>query len=176
MVIVTGYPRSRTKWFSEFLSTDTSKCLHEPIFESYVDLFRFIKDGIFNLSDSSLILVWEQIAQISKDIKFVLVKRDRAEVEKSLATIGLMIEPWALNMAEKHIEQLEKQKNCLTINFEDINSRYQEIFKFVHGYNCPIQNAELVSKNIQLSKDEIQAIIDKLPKEVNTQSNSKGEV
>ena len=162
MFIVCGFPRSRTKWFSEFLTHGNVVCRHEPEFKNYVELFKYVKEGKTSISDSSLILTCAELAFLRPSMKFLLIKRPRKDVETSLAAVGLKIDKWALDLAERNMGKLERYKKCLTVDYADINNRHKEIFQYLMGYECPNEKSALIDKNIQLSQAEINNIIKKL--------------
>ena len=154
---VVGYPRSRTKWFAEFLTHGNNVCLHEPPFNDWFDLVKFVNDGN-GISDSALILSWKELINRIPEIKIVLVKRPKSEVKESLSKIGLNMTDHGYEAIEDSISELEKQPNVYVVDYHNINNEHKNIFRFCRGYDCPDEKSALLNTNIQYSLSDIEAM------------------
>ena len=159
--IVCGYPRSRTKWFSEFLTYGNSKCLHEPVFDKQSDLITFLKSQN-GVSDSHLIMSWAELLNQISDLKILLVRRPKHEVKASLNRIGLELSADVMDLVEINIAELSKVKSAYVVDYKQIDYFHKDIFKYIHGIECPSCQSYLIEHNIQLSKEEINIIRNKL--------------
>lgn len=95
--MVLGLPRSGTAWAANWLTTDRSLCLHEPLFEHhYSDLDGIETDKVLGISctGSSMFRSWVNGHPARK----VILHRDRAEVDASLARIGMDPVPPSVNL------------------------------------------------------------------------------
>ena len=142
--IVCGYPRSRTKWFSEFLTYGNSKCLHEPVFDKQSDLITFLKSQN-GVSDSHLIMSWAELLNQISDLKILL------ELSADV-----------MDLVEINIAELSKVKSAYVVDYKQIDYFHKDIFKYIHGIECPSCQSYLIEHNIQLSKEEINIIRNKL--------------
>jgi hypothetical protein len=94
--LICGLPRSRTYWFSRYMSPGNSNsiCCHEPIV--YMDNKEDIKDHYdgctgfkhIGISDSSAGFFIEYILEEIKP-QILVIERDIGAVEKSLESLGL---------------------------------------------------------------------------------------
>lgn len=86
--MVIAAPRSGTTWAANWLTTDTSLCLHDPLFQRhYSDLDSIKTDKMLGISCTGIAL-FQDFVQNHPARKLIL-HRDTAEVNKSLADIGL---------------------------------------------------------------------------------------
>ena len=158
MFVVVGYPRSRTRWLSRFLTDDKISCLHEPLTLTRQDLYDFIKCGN-GVSDSHLIMSIDDIIKCIPNVKIILIKRPRIEVVESLMNIGLALNVETMDKIDDIINDLQSKPNVLTVDYKDINKHHKEIYEFAMGYECPEEKSKLININIQYSKEELLQII-----------------
>ncbi len=126
---ITGLPRSRTKWFSEYFTACGYKCLHEAIngcgtIEEYENKVK----NVYGNSDSG-------IPFYPFKGKTVIIERDKVEVEQSLSR-------YFDNVNVDNLVNMLKPLTGLRIKFEDINERLREIHEYCVGdtFNKEIAN------------------------------------
>lgn len=128
---VLGLPRSRTLWFSQFLSYGGVKCVHEH-FTADRDAQHI--DGIRGYIDTNPLL-----ARDYGDSPVLIIERDVESVIDSIYNAfdkprGVKHFRYAIRkyMAEykKALDSL-KPKNCLRIKYNEINHRILEIWHFL---------------------------------------------
>lgn len=80
-------PRSASTWTSNWLTTDTTLCMHEPSWKMDCSMFDSIKsDKVLGLSETSSI-GFHKMAKVHPSRKVVL-HRDISECSKSLMDLG----------------------------------------------------------------------------------------
>lgn len=92
-----GMPRSGTTWASNWLTTDTTLCLHDPLFQYHYDELDSIEsDKTLGVSCSGLFLFPDWVN--AHPARKVIVHRDIAEIGASLERIGLPATAWATSL------------------------------------------------------------------------------
>ena len=137
---ILGLPRSRTYWLSEFL-----ECLHEG-FYYYPNYREFMESD--NMGDSTT--CYHMIKDFIKDEKKVIIHRDVKEVEESIIQLFGNIDTSFLIDMEKELKEAEG----LHVNFEDINSRIEEIWDFCREDIFPKERFDRM-ENIILENNSI---------------------
>jgi hypothetical protein len=85
--MVLGLPRSGTAWAANWLTTDRSLCLHEPLFERhYEDIDGIVSDKVLGVACTGLPAFpsWVNAHPARK----VILHRDRGEIDESLEALG----------------------------------------------------------------------------------------
>ena len=93
--MVIGFPRSGTTWCANWLTTDTTLCLHDPLFDyHYSDLDSIKSNKMVGVSCTGL---WNFPEWVNKHpARKVIVHRELSEVNHSLDHIGLPTMPWVV--------------------------------------------------------------------------------
>ena len=136
--VITGLPRSRTAWFSAYLTQGDVLCYHEAFYHHqplegapYVGT----ADCGYALRDWS----------IGKH-KLVVIHRDYKDVAKSLKAIGLEDEIGYLPILAERLREL----GGLHIEYSEIDERLKEIHDYLGLPRYDKKRAELFTKmNIQ---------------------------
>lgn len=125
---ILGLPRSRTLWFSEFLSFADVKCVHEH-FSIHAD--RELLEGVRGYSDTNPLK-----ARDYGDSPVLIIERDIADVvdsvynafdkPKGIKDFKKSISNY-INVYKKALDKITP-KNCLRVPFNDINSQLLEIW------------------------------------------------
>lgn len=135
---VVGTPRSRTTWFSRFLSHGDIHCAHEPskLWSTDADIGIYFRPG-FGAADSMLTLKWPQL--LAAGVKLVAVVRPTDQVVASCLAAGLL-------MPEPTLAILRRIEAWLELLPPDV-PRYAyaeltpaacaEIFERCAEYQCP---------------------------------------
>jgi hypothetical protein len=84
--IVLGLPRSGTTWLANWLTTDTSLCLHDPFNYGLPDLWPR-DERAFGISCTGSFLLPGWLAQY--DCPIAVIEREGADCDRSLSRIGL---------------------------------------------------------------------------------------
>lgn len=130
---ITGLPRSRTAWFSAmFTATDDVFCYHDGLngcksLEEFKDKLSRRKEPIVGDSDSGLLLV--DLDRHFPGCKKVLIRRDPEECKESLDEF----------LGKEHADTIDacipfmNIHGALEVDFEDIDSRIDEIYEYCTG-------------------------------------------
>ncbi len=114
MFFITGLPRSRTAWFSAFMTASGFPCLHEGMNECLTN--KEYKDKVSNISDSNT--------------GFAFI--DNPYPDRPLLIIHRVDRLDGIDGMEKAGSRLNNM-NGLHVNFEDIDKRISEIFTHLTG-------------------------------------------
>lgn len=115
--MVLGGPRSATTWAANWLTTDTTICLHDPLLEYPIQhLQRMTFDGKrFGISCTSALLYpdWVNAQKCPK----VILYREIKEINRSLRELGLveLIE-------SRHLARLNNIHGALIVPYEHLFS------------------------------------------------------
>jgi hypothetical protein len=137
---VTGLPRTRTAWFSEWLPN----CLHEGMEGCYTNYEYIRKLG--DSGDSSCMLMFFNIEFNFPESPVVIVERDIDDVAQSLENIGLLHDTalYQLRYAKKYLDKMKG----LRVDYENLDMK--EIWNYLIGTPFDSERAmELEMKNIQ---------------------------
>ena len=135
MFIVVGLPRSRTAWLAEFLSAGGWKCYHEPsrFFTGLKDLRAFLHLPRKGAADAMMCLLRKEILERNPHTRFVVVRRDRKDVEESIKALNRWTQDVSrfLDVMERHLDGF-RDENTLTVDYEELGSedRAGELFEF----------------------------------------------
>jgi hypothetical protein len=136
---ITGYPRSRTSWLANFLTTDRSLCFHDALAEC-ASVEHFIDkvlvagstygQSYIGDSDSGLLFAHEPIRERFPDAKWVVVIRDEKDVVTSLVnSLGPTHDYEAvIEFLRSMLRSVLSIPGVMTIKYEDLNS-FETCFK-----------------------------------------------
>lgn len=86
--MVLGAPRSGTTWVANWLTTEYSLCLHDPLWgQHYSELDSIESDRVLGISCTGCALFSEWVNR--HPARKVILRRDLKEVDASLARVGL---------------------------------------------------------------------------------------
>jgi len=145
--VILSNGRSRTFWLSEFLSYGHILCLHDiAFFIKEVDqIRRLLNTPTVGFAESTACLYWRLIEYYRPDTKFVIVKRDLAQIVASgiklLKTVGVEVyeDKYAAIVArhQRHFNTAAKfAEHKLVVDFEDLKEEAccKEVFEFCLPY------------------------------------------
>lgn len=148
---IIGLPRSRSKWFSELLTYDTSVCYHERLFQKPA----FIKQALPNIGGIDYVgtadtnpLYFD--AKLVGDSPTIIVRRNlSASIESYTRTFAPHSDPTELLTAMKKALTEIEVDNQLVVDFENLND--------INVINSII---EFVTPNIVMPKERILKLMD----------------
>jgi len=118
---ITGLPRSRTKWFSEYFSAAGAPCIHDPVgYCTRSDVYELVEAGV-GISDSGLWVT--DLVKKYPEVPVVVIERNVTESLHALEAIGI---PWSPYI----VRALNKVENSLRVAYRDIDRKIEEI----HGF------------------------------------------
>lgn len=107
--VVTGLPRSRTKWASVFLSTPDCPVIHDATFQQM--------ETACAVSTPVFLQRWQDYP----DVKVALIYRPLSQVLQSMAAFGNHA-AWVMN-AYDSLVALRRQPNVKTFHFHELDAR-----------------------------------------------------
>lgn len=145
MFFVFGMPRSRTKWLSAFLTHGDIVCHHE-----YVSKLRDL-DELSALSNNGTaetfgIWLWEAIYRRFPNARYVVIRRDPVEVEKSMERQGV---PFNVAQCENVMKRMVESLPALVIDYDHIDWRLQDIWQHCRRDRMPYGREDMREQNIQ---------------------------
>ena len=163
---ICGTPRSRTAWLANLLTTDNTYCFHELLAE-YSDMANiercFIETGkqIVGNSDSGNTLLIDKLKAKFPTSKIVVIKRDKAEVVKSLVDSKYVNADnvnidYSVGLFMNGIKHIESNFDCISFNYEDLLKVdcCKEIYEYCTGLSFDYKRWELLANlNIQVEKE-----------------------
>jgi len=144
---VCGLPRSRTAWFSTFLTYKDKFCYHEGI-----DGCETIEDYKAKLGtdkgDSDTCLMLLDMNTLFPDAPKVIIERDVQEcIESASKMLSVYINPEYFYFGRDRLDKIDG----LRISYDDINDRLEEIWNYL------IPDIEFDSKRAKrLCNDNVQ--------------------
>jgi hypothetical protein len=140
---ITGLPRTRSSWLSNFFTYKDSFCFHEAIHlcHSIGDmkpLFESVKEPHVGDSDAWLLFYQENIMEMFPDAKWVLIKRDFVssfEALKNRYKTEPSFDLEALSILKHKLDMFESDYSPLVIQYETLND--VDICKRVWNYCLP---------------------------------------
>ena len=112
---ITGLPRSRTAWFSAFMTASGFPCGHELI--NNCETIEEYKEKVKDLSDSNTAFAF--ISNPYPERKTLVIHRDDAPHKEFLVNLDVI--------------------NGLHVNFNDIHKRIDEIFNYLTNSDLNIE-------------------------------------
>lgn len=152
---ITGLPRSRTAWFSNFLTFGNSFCWHDGFdglenFEGFK--VRMNLDGCENVgnSDPANLLFWREISFWYPKARWVVIRRPFEEVVKSCSKFG--IDRSFLEFSWGHLIAIENALDPLVVKFDDLDfSAVDQVADWLHvKVGPPTRTSQLCRMNIQV--------------------------
>jgi len=137
---ITGLPRSRTAWFSAFMTASGFPCLHEGMNNCLT--IKEYKDKVSNVSDSNTGFAFIENPYPNRPL-LIIHRKGRMNGVKGML---------------KGSDKLKKM-NGLHVNFEDIDIRIHEIFNYLTGFdlNTDIYNSFKYLKITTLKEMDIES-------------------
>lgn len=146
-------PRSRSTWLSVFLSRPGRLVGHDigVTCASPAEFSMHLQHDLIGTCETGAAFAWRLIKRIVPDVRFVVVKRDPAEVQRSLARFGLA-DPDLEQRAEL-LDEISAQHGTLTVSFESLTRQAScaELYEHcLHAQMDPHWWAALDPINIQV--------------------------
>ena len=121
---ITGLPRSRTAWFANFFTYGDSFCYHEASKfwthkKSMADVMSGVDARYIGNSDSGLVLCFDKVINDNPAAKWVIVKRDQNEVERSLRRIfNATYMDGILDIASRLLDRCAVATGALVVDYD----------------------------------------------------------
>ena len=122
---ITGYPRSRTCWAANLLSTAEAFCYHDGLvgLDRLEDLREQLERPavpVVGLSDPAILLYWETLAEWYPDARWVVIERDPESAYRSAVQAFGVFQKEFFQMLERAMCDLITHLRPLVVDFEKI--------------------------------------------------------
>jgi len=144
---ITGLPRSGTAWLANALTWGNSFCHHEGVVgckdmkEYSAKLARTDAEYIGD-SDTALALVLPWLYARFPDARYVFVRRNAEDVNRSLVKAGLSTQN--TKEAKRAIESWISIADCMVIEFEDLFDNVHEVWDYIGLPDFPKERFEML--------------------------------
>lgn len=124
--MILGAPRSGTAWAANWLSTERTLCLHDPLFNRDLDeLDQIPCDRTLGVADTGLLLFPGFLAR--HPARKVILHRDLGEIENSLRRAGLP-------PLERNWDRELREIDGLHVDWRDLFERPGMIYEYLFGH------------------------------------------
>lgn len=121
--MVLGLPRTATTWISNWLTTDTSLCLHDPLYKYHYSALDSIETNKrLGISCTGLYNFPSYVN--AHKAKKIIIHRNLNEINESLVAIGLP------SLSQQEEDKLYKLQG-IHINLEDVFSNPKLVFEYL---------------------------------------------
>lgn len=145
--MIIGLPRSGTTWAANWLTTDKTFCLHDPLYKLHYSEWDALPKGWYNQLGVSCTGIWRWPEFVNAHpAKKIVVIRDLDEVNNEMEKLGLPECPPDADLMLKDIEAPH-------VHYTDLfdPKRAPLIWEKLigeFGY-CPLRHAQLCEFNVQ---------------------------
>lgn len=143
--MVIGLPRSGTAWAANWLTTDTTHCLHDPMAKyHHTELDGLVSDKRLGVACTGLWMHREWLN--AHPAKKVILHRDRSEVARSLDNLGFTDLPFP------SLDSI----NGLHVDWRDLWNRPEAIWEHLIGTPFDAERHRLLKElNVQVDFDRV---------------------
>lgn len=138
--MVLAAPRSGTTWVSNWLTTDKTLCLHDPLWtHHYSDLDKINSNKVLGVACTGLYMFPEYVN--SHPARKVILHRDEKEINESLKAIGLP----ELSNIERDLNKIDG----LHFDWRSVFDEPARIYEFLTGLKFDPERHEIL-KTIEM--------------------------
>jgi len=149
--IVTGLPRSGTTWTSNWLTTDDTLCIHDPLYKYKVEELDLLEtDKLLGISCTA---IWRfQNFLTNHPARKIVIHKDISKVNDSLAN-------------DMGVDTITPEQNELLNSIDGMHFSFESLFdpveaKKMYEYALqkpfdPVRHAYLVEMNVQPNFDKV---------------------
>lgn len=121
--IVFSLPRSRSAWIAHWLSDHDLMVGHDIGIECHEvqDFAQRFASGLDGSCETGSMFAWRLIRKEIPGIKFVVIRRKRADVSRSLERFGIVLPKAEMDVRERALDEIEVQPESIRIDFDDLN-------------------------------------------------------
>ena len=141
-LMVISAPRSASTWCSNWLSTDTTLCLHDPLWRyPYDELDRIQSNKVLGIACTGIALFPDFVN--AHPARKVIIHRDLKEVDESLEKIGL-------SACSHAWEGVLERISGVHLDWQDIFEQPKHIFEYLLDKPFDAERHELLREiNVQ---------------------------
>ena len=135
---ITGLPRTRTAWMSQFFTTNESYCYHEALRKAVTtgkvaDTMLNRNEYYVGNSDSSLPFYIDDMMEYFPDAPILIIERDVFEVDQSLRNLFGGNHDEVLIKTMRELVRIEKEYHTVSVSFEELDDPVvmKDIWKYL---------------------------------------------
>jgi len=139
--MVISAPRCGTTWAGNWLTTDATLCLHDPLFERhYQELDAYPTSKMLGVACTGMAYFWEWVDK--HPARKVILHRDESEINASLAAIGL---PPVEKFLLKNLDRIQG----MHVDWRNLFDSPRTIYEYLTQLPFDYERHELL-KNIEM--------------------------
>lgn len=147
---IVAMPRSRTYWLSQFLTHGDVTCHHELLgdvasFEEYAAALG-PDDGA---AETAAILLWRPLLRSFPDARYVIVRRDPVEVDRSLAAHGITADVARLARSLDQAQEGLRHADAITVDYHAMDAMLPAIWRHCRTDPMPVGREAMRHRNLQ---------------------------
>lgn len=168
---ITGFPRSRLAWLSNYLYYGNMACIHDGLFyglESkdfgFLNNFHDIAE-VVGIADSGLAIYQDTLIEKYPEAKWIIVERPYGEVRQSIESLGMKPGNTLASLSTK-IDELRGKLQSFSVDFSNVSDAVTDIARYVNPeWKCPLERHEmLVNMNVQFDPDIGKRLLEQAPR------------
>jgi len=121
--IVFSLPRSRSAWIAHWLSDHDLIVGHDIGIEcrGVRDFANRFSGGLDGSCETGSMFAWRLIRKEIPGIKFVVIRRKREDVHRSLERFGIVLPKQEMEIRERALDEIEVQPEAIRLEYDDLN-------------------------------------------------------
>ena len=135
---ITGLPRTRTAWMSQFFTTNESYCYHEALRKAVTtskvaDTMLCREEYYVGNSDSSLPFYIDDMMEYFPDAPILIIERDVFEVDQSLRNLFGGNHDEILLKTMRQLDRIKDEYYTVSVNFEELDDPavVEDVWKYL---------------------------------------------
>lgn len=139
--VVFSLPRSRSTWLSIFLSRPDAICGHDigPTLDRPEEFAERLTADLVGTCETGAAFAWKLIREMLPEARFVVVRRDPAEVVRSLERFGITGQEGEMWGRARDLDRISAEPGTVTIDHTDLGDRAvcAALYRFCLGVPMP---------------------------------------
>lgn len=140
--VVFSLPRSRSAWMSAFLSTPSALVAHDlgPRLGTPGELVWRLRNEFAGTCETGAAFAWPLIRQLLPDVVFAVIRRDPADVTRSLERFGLVGYGEEMAARDRLLDEIAAQPGALSVDFNRLAEQGEcsRIYDHCRGGAMPV--------------------------------------
>lgn len=141
--IIYAMPRSRTAWLSTWLSYGPWRCTHDAVAgcDTFADVEALLRRPYSGICETGFNFAARAMFRLVQEARVVVVRRDPAAVECSLARLGWKLPAEWYEEQGRMLDRAAALPGALTVDFDDLGREETAAAIFTHCLGLPFDRA-----------------------------------
>lgn len=169
---ITGFPRSRLAWLSNYLTYDNSICLFDGLKHGIkAQDFGFLDDfhglaEVVGIADSGLPIYQDTMIEKYPKAKWVLIERDCKDSKQAIKNLGINPGNTLATLSVK-MDELRGRVNVLRVPYESLDEAVLDVAKFINPAwkHNQVRHEMLLGFNVQYDPELGKKFIQEIPRD-----------